>query len=480
LSDVEAWLNDFLFEFRRQCKQLSEEERLRISNLDNFMSHCQMLYLHFKDVNFKYLIVTHDKERNDEDITVYGPIPTYEAVETLESILKDPKWDRELTKEEKEYLWETTNFHDILENTFLSIIDELRKSHFVKPGPTIIGSKSMLTIGSFIWHIRGNITDLKPITIVNKIIEDAKKQAEAARITVKPPSPEPPKPIIKCFCTFFYPPIWIGELPQKTFKEKVHSSFRIPVKAFDTKYKERVLVVNKNGLIAIGEEDHSKASRMLNEIMAIGLLFDLPFFAARELEVSNAQIDPSTLTITSWGIEMISLRSQLFGEEWMAGSKSELFVDRREVEKEMLIKLIQEAQRITQDPEIADFLVFLLEAYTCLQSSEYMQSYIMSWVIIERQVFWLWEKFLREEQITHKRRDKLMNPAYWTVDAILESLNLVGQLSPEDYKELMELKNKRNDIIHEGERVSKDEAEGCFLNAKRIVQQRSAISMKQI
>jgi len=214
--------------------------------------------------------------------------------------------------------------------------------------------------------------------------------------------------------------------------------------------------------------------------MATGLLIGLPFLAARELEVSDAQIDPSALTITSWGIKTVSLRSQLFGEGWMTSSKFEQFEDRIEVENKELIEIIQEAQRITQDPEVADLLIFLLEAFTCLQSSEYMQSFIMSWVIIERYVSSLWEKFLREEQITHNRRDKLMNTAYWTVDTILESLNLTGRLSIEDHKDLMDLKNKRNDIIHVGERVSKDEAERCFQNAKRIVQQRSAFSIKKI
>ena len=259
MSDIEAWLKKFLNEYRRQCGQLSEEERLRISNLDNFMSPCQILFLGFKNVNFQYLIVTRDKERNDADITVYGSIPTYEAVETLDSLLKDLKWDRELTKEEKEYLWETTNFKEILENTFLNIINDFRISPFVKPSPTKIWGKSILTIESFEWHIQGKITDFDPIKIVNSIIEEAKEQAEVAKFDIKQSSPEPPKPVFKCFCTYFYPPIWVGKLPQKTFKEKAQGSHLFPKKAFDIKYKERIVVVNEDGLIAIGEEDLPKA-----------------------------------------------------------------------------------------------------------------------------------------------------------------------------------------------------------------------------
>jgi len=470
LSKIDVWLKDFLVEFRKQCEQLSEEQKSKISNLDNFLPPCQMDILCFKDVNLQYLIVTHDKGRKDGEITVHGPIPTYEAVDKLDSILKDPKWDRELSEKEKKIFIEKKKFRDILEPIFLGIINELRNLPFVKPIPTIIGRKLWLTLDSFIWNIRGSITDLDHIETANKIMEDAKKQAEAAKTEIKPTPTAPPKPAIKGFGTYFYPPIWIGKLPRKTFKGKALGWFAFPKKAFDVKYKGRVVVVKEDGFIAIGEEDIVKATRMLNEIMATGFLLGLPFFAARELEVSDSKIDSSNLNITSFGIRTISLRTQLFYE--FSLMKEPVFTGRIEVEKEKLVGLIQQAERISQDPDMADFLVFLLEAHTCLQSSEYMQSFMISWIIIERHMSWLWKKFLREEHITRSRREKLMNPAYWTIDFILETLNLAGRLPPDDYEALMRLKKKRNDIMHEGERVSQHEAERCLKVAKGIVQRR--------
>jgi hypothetical protein len=475
LSNIQDWLKGFLDEFRRQSEHLSEEEKSKISNLDNFSSPCQLLFLQFKNVSFQYLIVTHDLGRNDGEIVAFEPVPTYEAVDMLGSILNDPKWNRELSENEKKLFFDTTiKFRDVLENVFLGIIDELRQSPFVKPGPASIGGKRMLTIESFVWNIRGNIADLENSEIISKMMEEAKKQAKIAKTETKPPSPEPPKPVIKACCTYLYPAVWIGKLPKpKTFKEKAFDYWIFPGKAFDVKYKERVVVVKEDGLIVIGEEDALKATKMLNEIMATGLLHDLPFLAARELEVADAQIDSSTLDITSWEIRGASLRTQLFYE---FPFKSKIgFIERTEVEKEKLISLIREAERISQDPDMADFLVFLLEAHTCLQSSEYMQSFMMSWVIIERQVSWIWEKFLREEQMPRGRREKLMNPVYWTLDYILEALNLVGKLSPEDYDELMGLKNKRNNVLHEGERVAQHEAEQCLTIAKRVVRGRTDI-----
>jgi hypothetical protein len=101
-----------------------------------------------------------------------------------------------------------------------------------------------------------------------------------------------------------------------------------------------------------------------------------------------------------------------------------------------------------------------------------MQSFVLSWMIVEKNISWTWNKFLREEMITRKRRSKLTNPMLWTVDSILEALNLAGKLLSDDYTTLIVLKNKRNSIIHESERVTPDEAEGCFNAAKGIVQRR--------
>jgi hypothetical protein len=99
----------------------------------------------------------------------------------------------------------------------------------------------------------------------------------------------------------------------------------------------------------------------------------------------------------------------------------------------------------------------------------------MSWVIVERQMSWIWQKFLREEGIGGERRKKLTNPAYATMDFILEALSLKGLLSQNDYQDLMSLKNKRNDIIHSGEFVTLQEAEKCFGLAEKIVKQKSGI-----
>jgi hypothetical protein len=475
LKDIDTWLREFLTEFRRQSEKLSEDERAKIYKFDDFSSPCQILLLWFKDANAQFLIVTHDEDREDQEITVHGPVPTYEAVETLDSILKDPKWNIELSEEEKKLLPETIQFNP-LEYLFFYIVNQLRELQFTKPVKAFICSKSVLSDNSFTWQVQGNIAELNHVELVNEIIEEARKEAEVARTKKEPSAPSPPTITIKGCGIYFHPPIWIGKLPRKTFKQKMLGPLVFPMKAMDLKYKGKIVVIKEDGFIAIGEENTSKATRMLNEIMATSLLLNFPALAVRELEVNETQIDPLTLDIRGGIMAMNSLRTQLAFSLWRPQLGVQPIEVRKEITKEELANIIQQAERITQDSEVADFLVFLLDAHTYLQNSEYMQSFIMSWMIIERHIFWLWKKFLKEEQINRKRRDKLTNSLYWTIDYVLETLNITGQINLEDYKNLMKLKKKRNDIIHKGEKVTLDEAERCFQIAMNIVKERSHLT----
>lgn len=475
MEDISIWLRDFITEFRKQSEKLSQEERSRISNLDDFFSPCQILLLWFRDANFQCLICTHDSNRNDMEIDVEGPIPTHEAIDRLDSILKNPAWDRGLSKEEKKHVYDkTAKFSKIIEGRFLDIIHELQNQPFRKPLATsLVGFKGLLVSRDFWWNVMGNIAEIDKTKIIGKILKEAKK--EVTRIKVKPPATPPPKSHFNSCATFFYPPIWVGKLPRKTFKEKAHGSWTFAKKALGLEYKDRIVIINQNGLIAIDEEKIPKATRMLNEIMATSLLMGLPASAVRELEVYEAKIDPSSSTITSWrtpwGTTAYTPRTQLtlslLHEPTLEG--------RIEIEKENLVRAIRQAERISEDPDISDFLIFFLEGHGHLKNSEYSQSFIMSWFIIERHLHWLWKKFLKEEQILGKRRKKMTNPTYWTIDFILEGLNFRGRLSIEDYEVLMSLKNKRNDIIHKGKSTTLKEAEKCFKIARDIVKQRSGL-----
>jgi uncharacterized protein YutE (UPF0331/DUF86 family) len=61
------------------------------------------------------------------------------------------------------------------------------------------------------------------------------------------------------------------------------------------------------------------------------------------------------------------------------------------------------------------------------------------------------------------------NTEKWNVSYIIESLNLTGLISSEDYRVLIDLRDKRNGVIHRGNSINIDEAEHCFDIASRFL-----------
>ena len=76
---------------------------------------------------------------------------------------------------------------------------------------------------------------------------------------------------------------------------------------------------------------------------------------------------------------------------------------------------------------------------------------------------------MKEKGILGKRKQKLVESMRWTADTILETLNLVGKLSDNAYKEVIRLKKLRNNILHNGVRAAKIEAEECVTLASRLL-----------
>jgi hypothetical protein len=226
-------------------------------------------------------------------------------------------------------------------------------------------------------------------------------------------------------------------------------------------------VANRNGFLAIGEPDRVRATRFLNEIMAVTLLSGEPRLAFKEQELGFAEINAQTKEIESWGSPGVSVRAPLFEERWrptITGGSP-----RGTIGLEEFRKWMARAQEICQDPDLSESLVFLLEAHTHLQNSSYLESLVLSWVVIEKHLFRVWEKYLKAERFPRDRRDKLSDG--FSVDSIIEVMNITGHLSLEDYQTLMPIKKIRNEIVHEGRDVTKEEAERSMTAALKTVRQ---------
>ena len=454
----------FIKTFRTEASKLSNEERRQISNLDDFFAPCQLMIFKFGNLEQKYLIVTHDENRKDCQIDIFL-IQTWNAVDELEKIKNYPRWNRELSDEEKQRLWNVSNYSEIMEGQLIGIIRSMENSLYIKPPDKFIGGKHWIFMRDFLWNIF-YVDKFDPDDEAKQIIEQAKKQYEYEK---NKEQPTPIKQIIsspeslKGFGTYFYLPIWVDEYPDLSFKEKIRgtkASLHFRKKSMTETYRGLTTIIEENGYIGICEESKQLANKYLNEIMGTGLLFGFPFFSVRDGDMSEIQVSPTTFRIGSRDIIPRGNVLRQFdrkGLSWEPDVHPYL-----SIKPEGLSLLLDISEMINNEPEITDCLILLVESFTCMQSSQFIQSFIVSWTIIEKYLYWIWESHLRKNGINHRRRKKLTDSSGWNVSKVIEMLDVGGVINREDYKILTDLRKKRNDLIHEGEIISQEDALKCY------------------
>lgn len=471
MNRVKVWIEKIISTYRKEYQNLSGDEKKRVSNLDDFMPNCQIELIQFENPEYQILLVTHFDDEPDMVIFVHQPIPIQDIINKLENIAKDKKWNKRLSEESaKRYLYKPTKtemFYRTLLEKFLSrAYQRISQDLMVKYEklPIILG-KTMIMERDFGWLIRGDLSTSETSAIIDAIIKEAKKKLPEKT----PPQRQEPERA-KGYGTFFYPPIWIGEMPKFTFREKLGIGlFRQHcTKVFKMSYRDNDLVVYRDGQIGISEVDKEKALRMLNEIMAVSTLKDAPSFAIREIELQDIQIDPNTFEIVGSSGSLVSLRTNLDQDRWGTSCVTTPLPLRTNVAEEKMRKIIKLSEKLT-DRKQSDLLILNLEAYTHYHETEYMQSFVLGWVVIEKYLSNVWRKFIEEFGVTGKRKKKLLSSHEWSISYIIETLNLCGKFDKDLYQTLIELKKRRDKSVHEGESITQDDAKKCLTMSSKVV-----------
>lgn len=246
-QSMREWLARLFSAFRQQHASLSQVEQSKVSNLDDLSPPCQVEVLWISkpewNLDYQILIFTHFSDVADQDITIHGPAHPLEALGAVENIISQSKWQRVIDPKMSVYFVATGDrrYVAILEVPFAHALQSI-EGHTVRAlysreeKPIQIGEKSVISRDSFYWLVPGDIRNLDVDKIVGEITKDAKVSA-----ATKPQPPKPKSARINGFVTYFYPPIWIGELPDRTLRERLTgakpTSFMFPQKALDTEYK---------------------------------------------------------------------------------------------------------------------------------------------------------------------------------------------------------------------------------------------------
>lgn len=483
----EEWLTELITDFRKERSTLSKGQKKYISNLDNFEYPCQADILSIRheklDSYYQVMIFTHFKEEPDLDFHIYETSLPNCFSEIAEEMLQQPKWHRTLPKTESnrlmKKLFNYQTYYDylvlLLSNHYMMMKQYFEHISLGAPIASRVKSPGKMALfneaGNSIWDVWGDITTVNPSEIVNDILKEARSYPRILEETKNSPSRERKSKPPKGFGALLYPLIWIGKLPEQSAKEKIERMMIRAETVFNTQYQNSTIVLRQDGFLGIVPHDETdeskiriKALESLNNIVATCVLLGLSLHAIREHDLAQITVDPNTHRIASMSWSSPTYGSPSYKQENMGGSvlPSSLLSDRILIPQKRLRNAVSKAEEWAKDKIKRNTLMFLLEANTLLANSEYPQSFLSSWIIIENYIRNLWEQHIKSKDTDKQRASKLISTYYWDIDHLLENLNLSGDLANEEYTQFMNLKKARNDVVHSGYKVSKKEAEECL------------------
>lgn len=250
--------------------------------------------------------------------------------------------------------------------------------------------------------------------------------------------------------TYYYPPIWVNKIPERTLRQTIWGYFPSPNKIFDTSFNGIKIIVDSDGFIGIITENKKQTIRILNMIFGLSFISGINCVAANESEVAEIKIDPNSLEIHSKLMKSSSLQTQRWDLVVPFGPSTVNYYHRKIINEDVIKDSINKAEKISNYEDLTSQLIFLLEGHTYNANSEYSQSFIINWIIVEKYLSNLWNDLLEKKVVSRKRKKKLTEGIFWGIDTILETLNLGGNIDKNTYDLLMQLKKKRNKFVHEG------------------------------
>jgi hypothetical protein len=264
--------------------------------------------------------------------------------------------------------------------------------------------------------------------------------------------------------SFSYPPLWIGKKPKASFQQEVYGW---PVKEnyeVDSTLNGRRVVINSRGFVAIESDSSHEVHRDLNLFFGCVAINGINCYKVNESDIQSARIGPSKIDLES-ELPPHSIRAKL--------SKADTYDDIsefQEVPVQILCDSIRQAELISTSAISSDFLLWF-EGYNHYQDNEYDQSFIMSWIVVEKHLYRLFLNHLTElekkKRLGKQKKENLEK--LQSVATLLLFLRAMNRINERDYSSLTELNKKRNNFVHKGASLTSRDSKKCLRCSERII-----------
>ncbi|MBS3923560.1 MAG: hypothetical protein KGZ37_10515 [Nitrosarchaeum sp.] len=446
---LKEWYANFIPLFREEFSKLSKEERKHITSWHDYHSPCQIEVFWLKRPNWQLIVETHLENRPDGQVVVNGPYDNENFQDEVSSVLNESRWKIQTDSGKSQY-------SDAVAEQLHRFVFSAKNALFMD-WQKLNGFTQILNAKNYrITHFHGNMADFNYRAYLQHIIRETKQQIE--EYNAKPVSPQTKSPKIeypKGFATYFYPPIIVDGNPKRSPEEIFQGVKSTNISTFDKDlfeimFDDILVLVERDGFIGVCTDVKKKSLDILNTIMMISILDGLEATVVREHELSDIEYIPESKKITSRSYSYNSPRNKLF--DGIPDKTMEF--ETRYVEKENIKKIFDKASKIFLNKSLAEDLRILLDATTHMKDSEFSQSFIESWKIIEKHLKQKWSQ---------KSPNKTKFPTSETMIT-----DLKDELK-ENFSIFTDLRKIRNNIMHGPKDVTKQESQKCYDISKEFV-----------
>lgn len=447
-------------------------------------------------LEFQVLVVTHDANRPDREIKINGPYKGHEFIDEVDRVLNEPRWKQPIedgfVSDRFDYSTGTYIEPSIRRQTILPVIQDITDSigrEVFSEHSSKIRQASRIYGDCWAFFIRGelNVEDMVEIAedFGEPFKEDEKESTsdepdqdeevdEEKETTDQETEIEDPLEIEPDgFGTYFYEPVWIDQIPEPNFRERVFG--RTPVEFDTVKVKEfgdNQISITRDGFIAVNKlKDKNAALKLLNTIFGASIFTDFTLQAATRNDLVEVIFDgddiESRLGRPSLRREVTAVNRGSLGRHNRSNSP---FIERDVIYEEDLNELLNYAEEIYANEEVQERVNSTLQAYTHHVNGEYSQAFLLSWIAIEQYVNSYLNKHLKEnDDVNSKRRGKITDSPNWTSTHKIELLEISNAVSGDVYDEMDRLRSKRNNIVHEMKTATELESEDIIYLAFSLI-----------
>ena len=471
VESLKQWCLNYIDHFRKEYGALSPNEQKGISNTNNFLAPCQIEIFWVTNPDYQLMIQSNCSDRPDRQIVIHGPYQPHEFRSNAATILAERWWTRDLIDDSGIVYEHARALGEAMAEEIYKFV-EIIKFDLFHPQQNAYHTLYGMSVGDIWANIyAGNIGDLDYVQEIDNTIQEIKCASKARQ--EQKSSLQQPRPFTAVtymgFGAHFFPPIMLGKKRKPTIEQRINNqpnTWAYNNMAFSMEINGHKVIVNNDGLVFVETKDKDRALKILNLVMACSVFYHLNSHAVHERELVMSNYDKQNLALTSmqWNVE--TRRTPLLEDRFNLRSTN---LPRIQVKPETVREILSNTEKLLTHERLSDDMRLFNEGLTHFANSEFAQSFIMGWSVIERYYTALWKVLLSKKKITKKRLGKLTNPSQWTFDVILEFLNLQDVIDDDLYDRLLKLKSRRNKFYHEGMSVTNDDAKLCLTHAKKLI-----------